>query len=326
MHKLQFIKKTFICAAFSVALGFTGCGNQPEVFRVNGYVEGASGKMLYLEMRNIRENMIVDSCKLDADGRFAFERPRPEYPEFYALKLNNQHVFFAIDSTETLTFKAHADNFPTNYEVEGSENAQKIRELCLLQHNAQQQVNTLLKSNLPQDSLSKAIVLALNAYKQEAIRYILSSDIASAKSTAAYFAIFQRINDYLIFDLYNERDNRFFAALATSYDLAYPKSPRTLHLKMLTLQAKKAIQQEKNLRNLKAEYTNNIEIELPTISGEPVKLSSTTGKVVLLDFTAYTSDFSPARTLDLRKLYDKFKDKGLEIYQVSLDASENFWK
>ena len=50
------------------------------------------------------------------------------------------------------------------------------------------------------------------------------------------------------------------------------------------------------------------------------------GKVVLLSFTAYQADYSPVYNMKLAELYKKYKSKGLEIYQVSLDADEQAWK
>ena len=47
---------------------------------------------------------------------------------------------------------------------------------------------------------------------------------------------------------------------------------------------------------------------------------------VLVNFTAYTAEWSPALNIELNKLYSKYADKGLKIYQISLDADEHFWK
>lgn len=302
-----------------------GCTRQP-MFTVEGKVTDAADKTLYLEKRGILKNEIIDSCKLDETGTFRFKQPKPEYPEFYALNLDNQRIFFAIDSTETVTFTAQLKDFPTNYNVEGSESAQKIKELCLLQNETQAEINKLLDQKTPSDSIFQQINALINTYKEKAIKYIITGDISGTKSAVAYFAIFQRINDYLIFDVYDEKDNKIFAAVATGYELAYPDSPRTLHLKNLTLQGRNEIRKAKNPAKIEISELSNIEIELPSITGENIKLSSISGKVVILDFTIYQAEFSPERNLDLRALYNKYKEKGLEIYQISYDPSEHFWK
>ena len=47
---------------------------------------------------------------------------------------------------------------------------------------------------------------------------------------------------------------------------------------------------------------------------------------MLLDFHVFAMEESPARILSLRELYNKYHAQGLEIYQVSLDPDEHFWK
>ena len=75
------------------------------------------------------------------------------------------------------------------------------------------------------------------------------------------------------------------------------------------------------------------EIRLPEIAlldkdGKRRSLSEVTdqGKVVVLNFTAYGAEASPAFNLELAKVYDAHKAEGLEIYQVSVDDDEFLWK
>jgi peroxiredoxin len=69
-------------------------------------------------------------------------------------------------------------------------------------------------------------------------------------------------------------------------------------------------------------------IDIPLIDnkGKRRSLTELKGKVVLLDFHVFASDYSTERIMMLRDLYNKYHAQGLQIYQVSFDSNEHFWK
>ena len=307
---------------------FTACKKISD-FTVEGVVSGADGQMMYLENVGVSTVELMDSVKLTAAGKFSFTKPRPAFPDFYRLRLNNQLINFSVDSTETISFVADAGTFATSYSVEGSENCKAIKNITLAQLDANQAIHRLRKeseSGLLADSVySRQVLEAAEAYKDVARKYIYSAPM----SAAAYFALFQQIDGLLFFDLYDKNDSKAYGAVATSFDHYYPESPRAKHLYNLALQSIKVIRSQRpmDLDKVEKKEVSFLDIELPDVHGENTKLSSVaTGKVVLINFTAYMSEWSPALNMEFGDLYTRYHDKGLEIYQISLDNDVHFWK
>ena len=75
-----------------------------------------------------------------------------------------------------------------------------------------------------------------------------------------------------------------------------------------------------------AQVSGIIDIALPDNQGRIRNLSDTKGKVVMLDFHLFDAKESTQRIMMLRELYNKYHSQGFEIFQVSVDSDEHFWK
>ena len=311
-----------------ISMTFGGCRNA-DTFTVKGVVVGGSGQTLYLKNTGVSTITTLDSVKLTSSGKFSFKQPRPQYPDFYRLELNHQAIHFTVDSTETVVFTADAHNFETSYSVEGSENSKLFKEITLAKLDANQAFRKIRESynmNLIPDSvLEESRMKAIESYKEVAGKYIYGDP----KSPVAYFALFQAIDGLAFFDLYESDDSKAFGAVATSYMVFYPDNPRTKQLEQLALLSlrHKRGERQRQLNIPDAVEVDYIDIELPDLRGRNIKLSDIAqGKAVLVSFTAYQTDWSASLNLELGELYLKYRDKGFEIYQVSLDSDVHFWK
>ena len=321
-HLYKLLTVCFICTII--------CGCQKSNnFTVKGIVAGGGGQTLYLDNTGLSSTTVLDSVKLKSDGKFSFSMPRPKYPDFYRLRLKKELIFFSVDSTETIIFTADAHNFETSYTVEGSDNSKAFKEITLARLDANQELQKLRNSHgmnlIPDSTYQESADKAISLYKETAKKYIYGAPM----SPAAYFALFQQIDGLWLFDLYDRTDSKAYGAVATSYKTYYPESPRAKQIESLALQSLKVTrgERQKALDLANAREVNFIDIELPDINGKIIKLSDIAkGKAVLVNFTAHQTEWAPSFNIRLSELYSKYKERGFEIYQISLDSDLHFWK
>ena len=330
------ISRIYSAAVIMVAaLALTSCNNKK--FHINGNITEAQDSMLYLENLSLNGPVKIDSVKLGEDGSFAFEENAKDSitPEFYRLRIANQSINLSIDSTETVNVKAAYPQMSYKYEVEGSENCSKIKELSLKQMTLQSNINGIIKSpNIGVDSMDVIVARMLAAYKQDVKTNYIFKEPMKASS---YYALFQTIQlgntNSLIFNPRNNKDDvKVFAAVATSWDTYYPGAERGKNLHNIAIEGMKDIRiidrqrAQQQIEASKVSVNGCIEIALQDNKGQVRRLSDLTGKVVLLDFHIFASNESTKRIMMLRELYNKYHAAGLEIYQVSVDPDEHFWK
>ena len=325
------MKNIMKAAAIALAaLTIASCTDKK--FQVNGTISDAKDSLLYFENMSLQEGVVVlDSVKLGENGEFSFSEAAPEAPEFYRLRIANQIIHISIDSTETVTVKASYPTMATQYEVEGSHNCQKIKELSLKQIDLLNRAIAIQQNpNFGVDVTADSISRLVNAYKDDIKRNYIFVEPMKAY---AYFALFQTLGNQLIFNpRQNSDDIKVFAAVATSWDTYYPEALRGKNLHNIAIEGMKnqriveARNQDLQIEASKVNTANLIDIALTDNKGQVRHLTDLTGKVVLLDFHLFATRESTERIMMLRELYNKYHDRGFEIYQVSIDPDEHFWK
>lgn len=328
MNKAFSRLKKFSAIAVS-ALALVAC-NQNK-FHVTGNITDAKDSVLYFENMSLDGPVVIDSVKLGEDGAFNFSDATNGAPEFYRLRIANNIINVSIDSTETVTFKASYPTMAVKYDVEGSDNCSKIKELSLMQIQLLNQAiaidrNNTLSLQQTEDSINNIV----EAYKQKVkINYIFKEP----NKAYAYFALFQALGNRLIFNpRTSKEDAQVFGAVATSWDTYYPDAERGLNLHNIAIEGLKTqriVEANKMgpvIDASKVNVANIIDIPLIDNKGRKRSLTEFAGKVVLLDFYAFSMQGSTERIMMLRELYNKYHAQGFEIYQVGLDGDEHFWK
>ena len=305
------------------------CKQKGPQFTIEGQITEAKDTMLYLEHLTLGDGVVqLDSIKLDEMGDFCLHGPRPENPEFYRLRIGGQIINLSIDSTETVSVKASLPQMGLGYQVSGSGNCDTIRMLALKLDTLTQRILKVAEDrDLTLAERDEQIGALIDAYKTDVKLNFIQNRYGEASS---YYAMFQEVGGQMVFNPVNDQsDITWFTALANSWEILYPQAPRTLNLQNIALQGHKNTRRrvlEINMDDEKVSETGIIDMGFPDKTGRERRLSELKGNVVLLDFTVYDMKGSQERTLALRELYNKYHEHGFEIYQVSFDKSEHYWK
>ncbi len=335
MKKANMMKFNVLPAAVMAAAALTivSCDNK-EKFVIEGNITSAKDSVLFLENVGLDGVTTVDSVKLAGDGEFSFREDAYTAPEFYRLRIAGQIINLSIDSTETVSVKADYPSMAYKYEVKGSDNCSKIQELALRQLNLQAQINSIirdpqLKVSAVEDSINAVVERYKNLVKAE---YIYKEP----NKSYAYFALFQTVvegNAYRL--IFNPRENvedvKAYAAVATSWDTFHPGAERGENLHNIAIEGMKdarilKARDEQYIPADKVNVSGIVDIALCDNKGNMRRLSDLKGKVVILDFCSFASEGSTKRIMEMRDVYNKYHAQGLEIFQVSLDENEHFWK
>lgn len=309
-------------------LSVMGCAHQPQA-TIEGTITEADGKVLYLDCIGVEQTSVADSVELDKEGTFRFRVAQPECFDFYRLRIGKELIYLSVDSTETLKVTTTLPTMSIAYEVEGSEDNDMLKQLVHKQRELQHAVQQTVRNAGPEIGIVQARIDTLVRNYKKAVR--MEYIYPNPGKPYAYFALFQRLGGQLIFDPIATRDDiRCFAAVATNLDLFYPEADRTRNLKSITLKGMKNTRDPRPVDYSALEgkimESSIIDIVLSDIDGNLCRLTDLKGKVVMLDFNVYGHPQSAARVLVLRDLYDEYAAQGFEIYQVSLDENEHFWK
>ena len=305
--KIESMKK--IILSMSLAAALFSCGNGNE-YKVSGTVAGSAEEKLVLQRPVQGAWLTVDTIETDKTGEFEFSNPAPKFPEVLRLGRNGKYIYFPVDSIDQISIQADTSAFDTSYRLAGTVNA-----VWMMQVDS---ISRILAAK-PSDTAAREA-----AKRQLAVRIL-----EDPSSVVAYYTVNKIINSEPLFSINNKADGRVIGAVANAYHTNKPNDPRTELLTAMFYTGRRQTTSQSAPRDtIYADQTQYIEIDLIDKAGRHNKLSDVAGhgKVVLLNFTTYLADESPALNALLAEIYRQHAAAGFEIYQVGYDENEFNWK
>lgn len=298
-------------AAFGAALTIVAAGcSSKEQWKVSGSIDGSAGKTVKLEAVDNGVWYAIDSVTVGDGGTFSFVRDRMEFPDIYRLTIDGRSLYFPVDSVETIAVSAKFGDFDMNYKISGSRSAEMM-----------QSVNDKIREAVGRSGYA---ALGEDSVLKRQVAEILQSDWSNIVS---YYAINKSVGDVPLFDPSRSFDRRIINGVANMYSTKRPNDPRTELLKHMSFENRRAYSTGVPSRVIATEVPF-MEISLADKDGRQRSLTEEweKGKTVILNFTLLTVPEAPAYNIALGKVYDRYKDQGIEIFQVGCDDDEFAWR
>jgi len=314
---------------FVIAIILGGCSKPGNHFTISGTITHAEGDSIYLDELHTTTIEQIGQTKINKNGQFKFEG-HTSIPTFYLLKLSDQNfITLLVDSAEQVIVEADAANFYDEYNVSGSVGSEQVRSLdkklkeTRSKLDSLESLNEVYQGNPDYQNMAPKWSAQYDAIVEDQVNFSTNFVKENPFSMASVLALYQKFSDsdpnYII------RDLQVMRTAASALNSIYPNSEQVQALYNNTLQYVRQEQAARVKKMIEEQGQNSPDIILPDPNGKDVALSSLRGKPVLLQFWAAVDRNSRIQNPVLVELYKKYRSKGLQIYQVSVDQNRAEW-
>jgi len=252
----------------------------------------------------------VDSLNTDKNGelRYKLNLPDEVNPVFYYFYHNGTKLAGVVaNNGEKITVSADTLG---RYEVEGSEDSRLLKEMDDRLADSKAQMEKILAQASEDENLQLSKVYI--QHKRAMLRQVIENP-CSITSAAA---LFQKFNDQLY--VFQERSDVYI--FKTIRDSLVTRYPDNAFVNAVSKAIKDRENQDELAKMINEKATVGIpEIKMNDIAGKEHSLSELNGKVILLSFWSIEQNEHKIFNQEMIPIYEKYHDRGLEIYQVSVD-------
>lgn len=310
-----------ISAFVAVVLLAASCG---RTARINALISDASSSDIVVKMLNVNTFDVLDTVTLDQDGKMAYklELDKGQIEFVYLYYGGKRIASLLLQPGDKVSVVADTLG---SYTVEGSEESAKLAQVEMDYAAALKKMTEMSEALENAQTTEQAVAMRQElaqeyvSYYRDRVKYIMQNSRSMSvvpvlyQTLGANLPVFAQMTDAI-----------HFKAMADSLALSYPDSR---YVKALRKEAERRMGYlEMDAIINSAQQIGYPDVELPDLDGQKRKLSEVDAKVILVQFWTASDLSQKMFNVDVLKgLYKDFHSKGLEIYQISLDADKILW-
>jgi thiol-disulfide isomerase/thioredoxin len=292
-----------------ISLSFFSFSQKNQTTTIDGQIPGAANMMVYLEFFDYHNNPIIDSAKVDKNGNFKFNTSIPE-SGFYRINYKQSKTLLVLKPGQKISITIDPLK---NFSITQSKGSDELKQLTDFMNLESQYKNVLDSIGMVFQKNNEAGITEFNQQLQQT--YLAKE--------AQKFEEYQKMvisKPHLLSNLIII-EHLPFEKFYNAYDTVYTVLSKEFSNNVFVKELRKKVGAEKFTK------IGSIapEIALADTLDKIIALSSLRGKYVLIDFWASWCGPCRRENPHLVKIYEKFKDKGFDIYGVSLDRSKSNW-
>ena len=277
-----FILFLAVLTSFQFSCGSSSSATATKGTVISGKIDGAANLSAFLDKESFAATRVVSKADIDGNGNYLIEVPDGVEAGRYRFRIGARRLNLVFDGSEkNVDISGNlADLDKYRLPIKGSASSQELTDLMNAMYTKQLDKKQLVDKVKGLDNPYVGLTMAMIAYRQ-----------TSADNLDLHKVIFNKLKD----------------AGADNNDLNGYGG--------LIGQIEKQLAQQRISVGAEAP-----DIVLPSPDGKEYALSDLKGKVVLLDFWASWCGPCRRENPHVVKVYNKYKDRGFEVFSVSLDG------
>ncbi len=299
------LKRFLIIVVFAPAFLFAQTN-----LEISGKIENL-GESTELQLKRYSDDKVLSRTYSKANGKFVINAEL-ERADIYKLEFDGaDQMLLILKPGDHLKINSNMNAIEKEMEIEGSEDSKRYylaKNRLDIYKKSLDSLDNIYNTHINHkkiDSIREELVISFNKINGERMAY-LRTFIQSDHSSIA--------NLFFVGELKAEEHEEIYKNMDEALFSKYPNNPYVNDFR-------------KQLNKLFKLSIGSVapDIVLPDKDGNDIKLSSLAGKVVLIDFWASWCGPCRKENPHVVNMYNRFKDKGFEIFGVSLDRSKDSW-